>query len=157
MATLTTWFNQNGNVNLFRSMTEGEAYGINYATDNYSWTSRLAGKFTIAKGFDSQLSFNYQGKMDTPQGSRLPSWSLDLGFGKDVLKNKGTLTLNVRDLFNTRNHAFETFGENFYSKNDFRWSSTTVTVNFNYRINQQKKRSTERRNGEGGEEGMMEF
>jgi outer membrane receptor protein involved in Fe transport len=157
MATLSKWFNLNGNVNLFRSMTEGEAYGINYATDNYSWTSRLAGKFTIAKGFDSQLSFNYQGKMDTPQGSRLPSWSLDLGFGKDVLKNKGTITLNVRDLFNTRNHAFETFGENFYSKNDFRWSSTTVTVNFNYRINQQKKRSTERRNSEGGEEGMMEF
>ena len=156
MATVSKWFNINGNVNLFRSLTEGEAYGINYNTDNYSWTSRVSGKFTIAKGFDSQLAFNYQGKMDTPQGSRLPSWTLDLGFGKDVLKGQGTITLNVRDLFNTRSHSFETFGENFYSMNDFRWSSTTVTLNFNYRINQQKKRAPERRNME-GDEGMMEF
>lgn len=156
MATVNKWFNINGNVNFFRSMTEGDAYGISYQTDNYSWTSRVAGKFTIAKGFDSQLAFNYQGKMDTPQGSRLPSWTLDLGIAKDIMKNKATLTLNVRDLFNTRSHAFETFGENFYSKNDFRWSSTTVTLNFNYRINQQKKRAPERRM-EGGEEGMMEF
>lgn len=158
MASITKWFNLNGNVNLFRSMTQGEAYDIEYATDNYSWTSRMAAKFTIAKGFDSQLAFNYQGKMDTPQGSRLPSWSVDLGIGKDVLKSRGTITLNVRDLFNTRGHAFETFGENFYSKNEFRWSSTTFTINFNYRINQQKKRNNEMKNPEGGgDEGMMDF
>ncbi|HQQ13139.1 MAG TPA: outer membrane beta-barrel protein, partial [Bacteroidales bacterium] len=157
MATLGKWFNINGNVNFFRSISVGDAYGKHYETDDYSWTSRLASKFTIAKGFDSQLAFNYQGKMNTLQGTRLPSWTIDLGFAKDVLKNKATLTLNIRDLFNTRSHSFETFGENFYSKVDQRWSSTTVTLNFNYRINQQKKRMPERKNMEGGEEGMMEF
>lgn len=157
MATLSKWFNINGNVNFFRSVSEGDAYGKHYETDNYSWTSRLASKFTIAKGFDSQLAFNYQGKMNTLQGTRLPSWTLDLALAKDVLKNKATITLNIRDLFNTRSHSFETFGDNFYSKVDQRWGSTTVTLNFNYRINQQKKRTPERKNMEGGEEGMMEF
>lgn len=159
MATLNKKLNINGNINLFRSITEGEAFDIQYKTDNYSWTSRLAGKYTIIKGFDTQLAFNYMGKMKTPQGNRLPSWFLDLGMAKDLLKNKATLTLNVRDVFNSRGHAFETFGHNFYSKSDFRWGSTTITLNFNYRINQQKKRGNDKqlqRQPE-GDEGMMDF
>lgn len=151
------WFNINGSLNFFRSMTEGEADGINYITDNYSWSGRLQSRLTVQKGLDIQLAGNYRGKMDTPQGSRLPAYSFDLGLSKDVLNNKGTLTLNVRDIFNTRRHAFETFGENFYSKTDFRWSSTTITLNFNYRINQQKKRNQERRSMQDADDGMMEF
>jgi outer membrane receptor protein involved in Fe transport len=151
------WWNLNGSLNFFRSITEGEAYGVFYSTDNYTWTGRMTNRFNIKKGFDLQLSGNYMGKMNTPQGKRLPQWSVDMGASLDVLKNKGTLTLNVRDVFNTRSHAFETFGENFYSKVDFRWSSTTVTLNFNYRINQQKKRTPDRRQQTDGDEGMMEF
>ncbi len=159
MASINKWFNINGNINLFRSITEGDAYDIHYKTDNYSWTSRLAGKFTILKGFDSQLAFNYMGKMNTPQGSRLPSWFLDLGFAKEVMKNKATLTLNIRDVFNTRGHGFETFGSNFYSKTKMKWGSTTVSLNFNYRINQQKKRGNDKQQQRqmDNEEGMMDF
>lgn len=157
MYSAASWFNINGSLNFFRSITEGEAYGIFYNTDNYSWSGRVQSRFTLQKGMDVQLSGNYRGKMDTPQGSRLPAYSFDLGLSKDVLNNKGTLTLNVRDIFNTRRHAFETFGENFYSKTDSRWSSTTITLNFNYRINQQKKRNQERRPMQDAEEGMMEF
>jgi outer membrane receptor protein involved in Fe transport len=151
------WWNLNGSLNFFRSITEGEAYGVFYNTDNYTWTGRMTNRFSVKKGLDLQLSGNYSGKMDTPQGKRLPEWSVDLGASLDVLKNKGTLTLNVRDVFNTRSHAFETFGENFYSKVDFRWSSTTVTLNFNYRINQQKKRTPERRQQMETDDGMMQF
>jgi ferric enterobactin receptor len=152
------WFNMNGSVNFFRSMTAGEAYGIDYSTDNYSWTARLMTRMNIKRAFDLQLSGNYRGAMDTPQGRRLPSWSLDAGASRDVLKGKGTVTLNVRDVFGTRRFAFETFDDFFYSKTDFRWSSTVVTVNFNYRINQQKRRAPERRqSGQDADEGMMEF
>lgn len=157
MLTPSKWWNLNGSLNFFRSITEGEAYGVVYNTDNYTWTGRMTNRFSVKKGFDLQLSGNYSGKMDTPQGKRLPEWSVDMGASLDVLKNKGTLTLNVRDVFNTRSHAFETFGENFYSKVDFRWSSTTVTLNFNYRINQQKKRTPERRQQMDSDDGMMQF
>lgn len=157
MANPVKWWSVSGNLNFFRSITQGEAYGVHYHTDNYSWTGRAMNKFTVKKGFDLQLSANYQGKMKTPQGNRLPSWSIDAGVSKDVLKNKGTLTLNVRDVFATRGHSFETFGSNFYSKTDFKWSSTIVTLNFNYRINQQKKRTSERRGMGEGEDMMIEM
>jgi ferric enterobactin receptor len=149
-------WNANVSLNFFRSMTEGEAYGKQYETDFFSWNGRLNNRISLGKALDIQLAANYDAGSDTPQGKRLPSWFIDLGASRDVLKNKGTITLNVRDLFGTRAYAFETFGDNFYTKSEFQWSSTVVTLNFNYRINQAKKRQSDRREGM-MDEGGMEF
>jgi ferric enterobactin receptor len=150
------WWNMNTSLNFFRSITEGDAYGISYNTDFLSWNGRINNRLTLAKSFDMQVSGNYAAGSDTPQGKRLPSWSVDLGLSKDIFKNKGTITLNVRDVFGTRKHSFETFGENFYTKSEFQWSSTVVTLNLNYRINQTKKRQGEKRDQQ-SDEGNMEF
>jgi outer membrane receptor protein involved in Fe transport len=149
------WLNLNANLNFFRNILDGDLDGINYHTDDYSWTGRINSRFTIQKGLDFQLSANYQSASETAQGKRLAMFSADCGLSKDVLKGKGTFTLNVRDIFGTRRHAFESYGENFYSRTDARWGSTVVTLNFNYRINQNKKRQ-ERSQGM-GEEGGMDF
>lgn len=152
-ATPVKLWNISGNINFFRSMTNGEANGIVYNTDYYTITGRINNKFNIQKGFDIQLSTNYMGPMDTPQGIRRASWTMDLGASKDLLKNKATLSLSVRDIFGTRRYSFETFGDTFYSDSEFRWGSTTLTLNFNYRINQQKKKSEGQRNGQSMDEG----
>lgn len=155
MANPYKWLNLNGSLNFFRSVTQGELYGRTYHVEDYSWTGRLMARANLKKGVDAQLTLNYQGKSKTPQGNRLPAFGADAGLSKDVLKNKGTLTLNIRDIFGTRRHAYETFDSKFYSKTEFRWTGTVVTLNFNYRINQQKKRAPERRPD--SEEGIMEF
>lgn len=146
------WLNLIGNINFFRTIMDGDLEGKNYHTDSYSWTGRLDSKFALKKGFDLQLSANYQGAMKTAQGERLPSWFADFAASKDILKGQGTLTLNVRDIFGTRRHGFEVISETTYSKTDYRWNSTAITINFNYRINQNKKRNSERQGG--GDEGM---
>lgn len=155
MANPYKWLNLNGSLNFFRSVTQGELYNKSYNVEDFSWTGRLMARANLKKGLDAQLALNYQGKSKTPQGSRLPNFGADAGISKDVLKNKGTITLNVRDIFGTRKWAFETLEDNFYSKTEFQWSRTMVTVNFNYRINQQKRRAPERRME--NDEGMMEF
>lgn len=155
MANPYKWLNLNGSLNFFRSVTQGELYNKSYDVEDYSWTGRLMARANLKKGLDAQLALNYQGKSKTPQGSRLPNFGADAGISKDVLKSKGTITLNVRDIFGSRKWAFETMEDNFYTKTEFQWSRTVVTVNFNYRINQQKRRAPERRME--NEEGMMEF
>ncbi len=128
-----------------------------YNTDFITTTGRLMNKFNIQRGFDMQLALNYRGPMDMPQGTRKAVWSADFGASKDVFEGRGTLTLSVRDVFNTRKWAMESFGENFYSNSEYRWSSTTITLNFNYRINQQKKRGGQQPGAEGGMEEGGEF
>ncbi len=155
MANPYKWLNLNGSLNFFRSVTQGELYNKSYDVEDYSWTGRLMARANLKKGLDAQLALNYQGKSKTPQGSRLPNFGADAGISKDVLNNKGTITLNVRDIFGSRKWAFETMEDNFYSKTEFQRSRTVVTVNFNYRINQLKRRAPERRME--NEEGMMEF
>lgn len=151
------WWNLNGSINFFRSITEGEANDIFYNTDFITTTGRLMNKFNIQRGFDMQLALNYRGPMDMPQGTRKAVWSADFGASKDVFEGRGTLTLSVRDVFNTRKWAMESFGENFYSNSEYRWSSTTITLNFNYRINQQKKRGGQQPGAEGGMDEGGEF
>lgn len=149
------WLNLNGNLNFFRTITEGDIGERHYKADSYSWSGRANAKFNIAKGIDIQLTGNYQAAAKTPQGKRKPMWFTDLGASKDIIKGKGTLTLNVRDVFGSRRHAFESFDDNFYSRTEYKWGTTVVSLNFNYRINQAKKKNQDRQ--QGGEEGGMEF
>ena len=138
--------NLNANLNFFRSIIADEEIGD---SDNYSWFGRLSANMKITNTMDAQLSFNYRGPEQNPQGSREAIAFMDLGWSKDILKNKATITLSVRDLFNSRKRRSVTDLENFTSESEFQWRSRVFQATFNYRINQQKKRGG-RRGGEGG-------
>lgn len=148
-----TKVNLNANLNFFRSIINDESIGD---SDNYSWFGRMSANMKISKTMDAQLSFNYRGAEQNPQGSREAIAFMDLGWSKDVLKNKATITLSVRDLFNSRKRRSTTVLDNFVSESEFQWRSRVFQATLNYRINQQKKRGG-RRGGNGGQGGGGEF
>ena len=69
-----------------------------------------------------------------------------MGLSKDIFKNKkGTISLNVRDLLKTRLRRYEREGDNFKTIGEFAWRRTQeFRVSFQYRINQNKRRSFQR-------------
>ena len=138
-----------GNVNLFRQITESEQYGN---ADTYSWQARINSRVIIFKDVETQLRINYRGPRETTQGRTQSMFYTDIGISKDIFQKKATLTLNVRDIFNTRQYRYTTEGTGFYSEGTFRWSSTQATLTFTYRLNQKKR--PERQQGGGG---GMEF
>ena len=103
---------------------------------------------TLWKQLETQIRFNYRAPRETTQGRRKAIYTMDLGISKDLLKKKATLTLSVRDVFNSRKRRFETFGPDFYREGEFQWRSRVTTLKLNYRINQKK-----RRGGRGGNRG----
>ena len=147
------WLNTNGNINFFKSSTVGDytstTTGItsHYTTDSYNLFGRLVAKFEFKKICNFQFTGHFMGPRDEPLGFREANYWLDFAASRDVLKGKGTLSMNVRDLFGTRSHADESWGDNFWKYSKGSWSKTTVTLNFNYRINQQPKKQR------GGDEG----
>jgi outer membrane receptor protein involved in Fe transport len=143
---LTEWWNINGNVNVFRAITDGEAYGQDLGADTYAMSARFNSKWKIPNLFEIQLNGFYRGPQQAPQGRRLAYYSFDLGATRDILNKNGTLALNVRDLFNTRMFRFEAFGDTFYQDTEFQWAVRQVTLSFTYRLNQNKSR----RGGRGG-------
>ena len=82
-------------------------------------------------------------------------WNVDPAASMDILKGKGTLTLSVRDLFNTRLRRYTTVGDSFYVEGEWRWRARQTTLTFNYRLNQNKQRGGNREgrggDGDGGE------
>ena len=79
-----------------------------------------------------------------------------MAFSKDLFNEKASLTLNVRDLFNTAKRTMESFTDSYYSNSEFQWRKRSVNLSFTYRFNQKKKRNG-RNGGDNGGDDEMEF
>lgn len=153
----TDWWRLNGNINFFRAITDGSNINSNFKADTYSLSGRVNSRTTLWKSVDVQMSFDYQAPRITTQGKDKSMAAMDLGISRDVLNKKGTLTLSVRDVFNSRRFRNETFGEDFFSVGSHQWRARQATLTFNYRLNQQKQRNKRDENREGGDFGGDQF
>ena len=143
----TDWLSTTGSFNFFQSETKGQYLDQNFYAKSYSWRTRLNNNIKMFnKSLDGQITFDYRGPSEDPQGKNLSSYAIDLGLSKDIFKNKkGTISLNVRDLLKTRLRRYEREGDNFKTIGEFAWRRTQeFRVSFQYRINQNKRRSFQR-------------
>lgn len=156
--TIGKWWDINSSANFFRAMTEGTFEGENLSRDTYAFHTRTTSKMKISKGFEFQTSFFYRGPRKTTQGSQLAAYSLDFALAKDILKGKGTISANVRDLLNTRKwrSITEIEEDNYYAESTRQWAPRQVRLTFTYRLNQMKNRERGDRQ-DGGGEGFDEF
>jgi hypothetical protein len=104
---------------------------------------------TFFGNLDFQVSFNYRAPRVTPQGKDLSIYSIDLGLSRDVLNGKGTVTAGVRDLMNSRRRRSIVDTEEYYSNSNWQWRARQFTLTFSYRLNRDKVRQRDGR--EGGE------
>jgi outer membrane receptor protein involved in Fe transport len=137
------WWTLSGDINLFRSITNGNYNGEELNSDDYSWNMRLNSMMKLPQDFDLQTTFFYRAPQRTTQGIREEFYNVNLALSKDIIKGKGTLTLNFRDLFNTRKFSFILDKANIYSVNEFRWQSRTISLSFVFRLNQLKKNNNQ--------------
>lgn len=149
------WLRLNGSFNIFRFVEEGFFNGIDYGNENTSYFARFSSKVTLPAKIEWQTNGFYRGPSENSQTRSEGIFSLDLAFSKDILKNNGTISLNVSDLFNSRKRRSFTETEFFTSRSEFQWRQRATTLSFIYRFNQPKKRNGDRR--EGGEEEDGEF
>lgn len=150
------WWTINGSFNFFRAIVDGGNLGESFQSDTYGWFTRGTSRFNVFKNTDLQVRFDYRSPEQTTQGSRKAMYSIDLGASRDILKQKGTLTLSVRDLLNSRRMRSISEGDDFYANTDFQWRARQITLTLNYRLNQAKQRGNDKKREEdNGGENMM--
>jgi len=143
---ITDWWQLNGSLNFYRAITQGafttpEGQVLDLSRDTYAWEGRVNNQMDLPKAFKAQFSFSYRSGQITPQGRSLPMYGVDLGINKEILNEKGTITLSVRDLFNTRRWRQEIrTDEIFRTIEAQRWGRQQFILSFNYRLNQEKGR-----------------
>lgn len=132
----TKWWSVNINANFLRSITDGTYEDVRYFRDTYAWNSRLSNRFTLGKKTRMQATLFYRAPQRTTQGRTESFYTVDLGFTKDIWKNKATFSLNVRDVFNSRIFRFVNEGDDFFIQNRFQRAFTQITCSLVFRINQ---------------------
>ncbi len=149
---ITKWWDVTVSSFLNWSRTTGEYEGENLGVETLAGNMRLRTSFKLPKDISLQTLVNYRSPKRRPQGRVQSVTSWNAGISKDIIKGKGTVSFNVRDLLNRRIRMAELDTPGLVQESEFQWQQRTFTFNFTYRINQKKTRE---RSGGGydGDEG----
>jgi len=148
------WLRLNASFNFFGFDIDGIFNDVDFGTKNVSWFSRFSGKVSLPGKIDWQTNAFYRGPRQNAQTESKGIISIDLAFSKDVFGDKGTLSLNVNDLLNSRKRQSFTQTQFFTSESEFQWRERQINLSFIYRINQKKERNGGRqRQGNGDDDG----
>lgn len=142
------WWKLNSNFNLFQRKTTGsysytlantgEVVNENLDNSAFSWFTRLSSKVTLPYKIDWQTNATYNAPQNSAQGKSLGVLSANLAFSKDVLKDKGTIALNVNDVFNSRKRITQTDIPTLSSYSEMQWRQRQINLSFTYRFNKPK-------------------
>ncbi|MFZ4863149.1 TonB-dependent receptor domain-containing protein [Sphingobacterium sp. Mn56C] len=151
------WWDATANVNLFYlKVNPDKAFNL-ASREGFAWSSNLTTNVKFAKSTSLQLRGDYRTPMNTAQGKMHRMYGVDAAIRQDVLKGKGSLLFNVRDLFDSRRFSSESYLATRYMENYFRWSKRTVSLTFSYRFGLQDLSKNKRNHqesapmeGEGG-------
>lgn len=150
------WLRLNSSFNFFQFEKEGEFNGVDYGTKNTSWFGRFSSKISFPSSIDWQTNMNYFGPNANAQSETKGIFSIDLALSKEIFNNSATISLNVRDLLNSRKRNTLTVTEFFERENESQWRQRQINLSVIYRFNQQKQRN-EKNNSNGGVDDEMEF
>ena len=132
------WWKLDMNVNLFHAAIDGSNILATYKASTYTWFARQTSRFSLPHSIEIQLRGNYEAAQKTAQGKRLPVYYMDLSASKDIFKGKGTMNLNVLDVFNSRRNRNISTGPNFFTEGNSQFRRRQINFTLAYRIRQGK-------------------
>ena len=140
-------------VNAYYYKLDGFRYVINDQTvtgrsdENFSWDARMLASFILPYDISLQATGNYRSRTVITQGYRKPSASLDLGLRKSFLNKQFALSVNWRDVFNSRRWKTYTNTDSFerYQEN-WRDPRANITLTWNFGNMSSKKKPREEMN-----------
>ncbi|MFC0774304.1 outer membrane beta-barrel protein [Terrimonas alba] len=143
---ITKWWNMINNGNLYYNHFNGNLAGTTLNNGRPAFDVSTNNSFTFKKGWGAELnaSFNSGGQYGFMVSK--PQWGLSSGVQKTVLKNKGTVRLNVTDIFWTnRPRATITYPGVYIEKWHAYRESRVATLSFTYRFGSNKIQAARRR------------
>ena len=118
--------------------------------------TNVSNQFKLSNGWSAELSGFYRSKGIEGQIVIDALWRMDAGVQKQILKNKGSLKLSVRDLFNSMNSTKASINYQDIDLNiDNRRDSRTVSLTFSYRFGKPLKNGRPRKSGASDEESRI--
>jgi outer membrane receptor protein involved in Fe transport len=144
-------WNFTGNVNLYQSKIEGvPAFGV-IENSGFSWNANVTNNFVLPYSITLQIRAEYRAAEVMAQGRRNESFGMDAGAKYDFKDKKSSLSLNVRDVFNSRRWTMTTNTNTTEIDFSRRMQGTMANLTYSYRFgktlfNNTKKRPAQQEN-----------
>ncbi len=145
------------NGNFYNSVVDAQNIESQLKVEQFTWFAKENLAFKLPQAFTVQFSGSYQsrtaysadsgggggrgpggggfgGTSNTAQGYSTPTWYVDASIRKDIWKRKGTLTLNVQDIFRSRRNGSHSESAFFVQDSWRRRDPQLVRLNFSYRF-----------------------
>ncbi len=124
---------------------DGKTYSLSGDKQNsFAWDIRSMISVRLPWNMSIQATGRYNSRMTEAQGSREPSWTVDLGLRKNL--GNWSFSVNCRDLFDSRKMHHFTTGEG-YTQDSKRWrGGRTVRFTVKYSFGNMKAKKGDRRN-----------
>ncbi|RZK68648.1 MAG: TonB-dependent receptor, partial [Pedobacter sp.] len=144
-------WNFTGNVNLYQSKIEGvPAFGV-VENSGFSWNANVTNNFVLPYSITLQIRAEYRAAEVMAQGTRNANFGMDAGAKYDFKDKKSSLSLNVRDVFNSRRWTMTTNTNTTVVDFSRRMQGTMANLTYSYRFgktlfNNTKKKPAQQEN-----------
>ncbi len=141
----------------FRFVSDGVTSAGDLSNDSFGWGGRLNASYALGErlgigGLDLQANVRYRAPMETAQGHRGAFTFIDFAARKELLGDRASLTVRLRDPFGLAGFNYTIDRPTLYQEFERDWGAQQVGVTFQYNFGRQpKQQRRERQEGEGGD------
>ncbi|WP_168208791.1 outer membrane beta-barrel protein [Chitinophaga sp. XS-30] len=142
------WWNTSNNVSIYYNQYQIRDTVRDFTTERLAWSFNSTNTFTLPRDYKLEVSGWYDAPNVYGIWKSKAMWSANIGIQKTVLKKKGTLKVNVNDIFaSARFQGVAEYNDIYLSVNN-RWQNRTVNVSLSYRFGNTKvEAARERKTG----------
>ena len=147
----TKWWTMMPYVELNYNRVQSQLYGFDLNTKGAGFNSNINNQFTLKNGWSAELSGFYRSPIKRGQFDIKSMMQMSTGISKQVLKKKGSVKLNVADIFFSGRQKGEVNIQNTVAAFRQIRDSRNVGLTFNYRFGKPLK-IQQRKSGAAGDE-----
>ncbi len=158
---LTDRLNAFGSFNAFRMQTDGSNVESGLGNDAWGWSTRANATLSVREGLSVQLSWFYRAPMDIENG-RIGAFSrVSFGARQQLLNDRASLSLQVRDPFDMMQFNITRETPRFYQESVRSFNARQVNLSLTYNFGRQQRRQRQQRGdyeqGGGDDEEMQQM
>lgn len=132
---LAKWWTISVSANVFNNHYKGTIDGEQIDLGLTSYQTNLSNQFTFNKGWTAELSGFYLAKnLESSAILSLPMGMFSVGGGKKILKDKGSIRVNIRDPFYLMSFRGSTDLNRGYTQIHSYWDNRRAIITFTYRF-----------------------
>lgn len=150
-------------VNCFYYKLDGFSYKMEGVKDpitgegdkDFSWNAKMIANVRLPYSISLQVTGNYNAKKVVAQGYRKANYTLDAGLRKSFFNKKLSLSINARDLLNSRKWHTITSGNGFEQDAKNWKSGRKIGITLTYSFGNMRAKPYKDKKRDGGSDNMM--